>query len=291
MDCKSGALDWDDFERNVNSRTKLVAVGAASNALGTINDVQRAARLARTVGALTFVDAVHYIPHHLADVCAMECDFLVCSAYKFYGPHVGAMWCRRELLESLPFPKLQPAPDWAPERAETGTLSHEGIAGAAAAVKFLASLAGTHSPAILAGSKSPERDGDAGSRPKMGRLYRGTLRQSLSIAMAALDERSRVLMERMWTGLAAIDGVTLYGPPIGAPRTSIVAFTVRGVPSSEVARLLADRGVFVSHGNFYAATVIERLGLGREGLVRAGCACYTTADEVERLVDGVRGMS
>ena len=140
MDTTTGALDWNDFEQKVTARTKLIAVGAASNALGTITDVQRAARLARAVGALVFVDAVHYAPHHLADVAAMDCDFLVCSAYKFYGPHIGALWCRRELLESLPFAKVQPSPDTGPERAETGTLNHEGIAGAAAAVDFLASL-------------------------------------------------------------------------------------------------------------------------------------------------------
>src|SRR4029078_7343588 len=115
MNCEQGTLDWDDFERTVNNRTKLIAVGAASNALGTINDIPRAARLARSVGALLFVDAVHYVPHHLADVKALDCDFLVCSAYKFYGPHVGALWCRRELLETLPFAKVKPSSDSAPE--------------------------------------------------------------------------------------------------------------------------------------------------------------------------------
>ena len=217
----------------------------------------------------------------------MDCDFLVGSAYKFYGPHIGALWCRHALLESLPFPKLIPAPDRAPDRAETGTLNHEGIAGAAAAVDFLASLAGEaelNSPAILAG-----KSGDAGStRPKKGRLSDGSRRQRLGRAMEAIHQRCTALTRQMWNGLAEIDGVTLYGPSLDAPRTSTVAFTVRGIASPEVARRLADRGMFVSHGNFYAATVIERLGLGREGLVRAGCACYTTADEVERLVDGVR---
>src|SRR4051794_2869683 len=136
----TGQLDWGDFEQIVNDRTKLIAVGAASNALGTVNDVRRAASLARVVGALVFVDAVHYVPHFLADVKDFDCDFLVSSAYKFYGPHIGAMWCRRELLESLPFTKIQPSSNAAPERAETGTLNHEGIAGAMAAVDFLASL-------------------------------------------------------------------------------------------------------------------------------------------------------
>jgi cysteine desulfurase family protein (TIGR01976 family) len=141
MDPATGTLDSNDFEQKVTPRTKLVAVGAASNALGTITDVRRAAQLARKVGALVFVDAVHYAPHHLVDVRAMDCDFLVCSAYKCYGPHVGALWCRREVLQLLPFAKVQPSSDVGPERAETGTLNHEGIAGARAAVDFLASLA------------------------------------------------------------------------------------------------------------------------------------------------------
>jgi cysteine desulfurase family protein (TIGR01976 family) len=262
MEPKTGTLDWDDFERSVNGRTKLVAVGAASNALGTINDVARATQLAHAVGALAFVDAVHYVPHHLADVQAIGCDFLSLSAYKCYGPHLGVLWCRRELIESLPFAKLLPAPDNAPDRAETGTQNHEGIAGAAAAVNFLASLA-----------------------PGASR------REKLTAAFQAIHERSARLTHILWTGLQQIDGVTLCGPPPDAPRTPTVAFTVRGVPSSRVASRLAERGIFVSHGDFYAATVVERLGLGPEGLVRAGCACYTTEEEVQRLVVGVQGIA
>jgi cysteine desulfurase family protein (TIGR01976 family) len=262
MDPASGQLDWNDFERHITSRTKLVAVGAASNALGTINNVHRATVLAHEAGALAFVDAVHYVPHHLADVQAIGCDFLVMSAYKCYGPHIGVLWCRRELLESLPFAKLQPAPDNAPDRAETGTQSHESIAGAAAAVEFLASLA------------------QGASR-----------RDKLRAAFQAIHERSAQLVQKLWTGLDAIDGVTQYGPPADAHRTPTIAFTVRGMPSSRVASRLAERGIFVSHGDFYAATVIERLDLGPEGLVRAGCACYTTGEEIERLVDGVRKIA
>jgi cysteine desulfurase family protein (TIGR01976 family) len=262
LDSATGTLDWDDFERSINGRTKLVAVGAASNALGTINDVTRATRLAHSVGALAFVDAVHYVPHHLADVRAIGCDFLSYSAYKCYGPHLGVLWCRRELAESLPFAKLLPAPDSAPDRAETGTQNHEGIAGAAAAVDFLASLA-----------------------PGSSR------REKLSAAFQAIHERSAHLTRILWSGLQRIDGVSLYGPPPDALRTPTVAFTVRGVPSSRVASRLAERGIFVSHGDFYAATVVERLGLGPEGLVRAGCACYTTQDEVDRLISAVRASA
>jgi cysteine desulfurase family protein (TIGR01976 family) len=262
MNPSDGTLDWDDFEQKLNNRTRLVAVGAASNALGTINDVARASRLAHAAGAYSFVDAVHYVPHHLADVQKMGCDFLICSAYKFYGPHIGVLWCRRELLDSLPFVKLEPAPDRAPDRAETGTQNHEGIAGAAAAVDFLASI---------------------GSGV--------TRREKLAAAYTALHQRATELMRRLWTGLAEADTVTLYGPPPDAPRTPTISFTVRGVASSEVARRLATRGIFVSHGDFYAATVIERLGLSAEGLVRAGCACYTSADEIDRLLEGVREIA
>jgi cysteine desulfurase family protein (TIGR01976 family) len=261
MCCDTGQLDWDNFEQIINKRTKLVAVGAASNALGTVNDVRRAASLARAVGALVFVDAVHYVPHFLADVKDFDCDFLVSSAYKYYGPHIGAMWCRRELLESLPFTKVQPSSNAAPERAETGTLNHEGIAGAMAAVDFLASL--------TSGADRRER---------------------LQTAYDELDERSAELTRQMWSGLAAIDGVQLFGPPLDAARTSTISFIVRSVASSEVARRMAERGVYLSHGNFYAATVVERYGLGNEGLVRAGCACYTTPEEVDRLIAGVREL-
>ena len=138
-----GELDWDAFEAAVSPRTRLVAVGAASNALGTVNDVARAARLARGVGALLFVDAVHSAPHVLPDVRALDADFLACSAYKFYGPHIGVLWSRRELLAGLDVPKVEPAPDRVPDRIETGTLSHEGIAGTLAVVEFLAGLGGS----------------------------------------------------------------------------------------------------------------------------------------------------
>ena len=263
MDLASGTLDWNDFAAKVTPRTKLVAIGAASNALGTINDVARAARLARGVGALTFVDAVHFAHHQLADVQAIDCDFLTCSAYKFYGPHVGVMYARRALLDSLPYAKVAPASNLAPERAETGTLNHEGIAGTEAAVNFLASLAG----------------GAGDRRAQLRRMF------------DELHHRSMALLERLWNGLATIEGVTLYGPQPDAARTSTLSFTVAGIPSSEVARRLAELGVFVSHGDFYAMTVVERLGLAPKGLIRAGCACYTIEEEVDRLVAGVRALN
>jgi cysteine desulfurase family protein (TIGR01976 family) len=256
---ETGELDWEDFSQQVTSRTKLVAIGAASNALGTINDVQRAREMAHAVGAKIFVDAVHYAPHGLIDAREWNCDFLACSAYKFYGPHLGILYGRRDLLESLDFPKLIPAPDSAPERAETGTQNHEGIAGAAAAVNFLASLA-----------NAPTR------------------RQRLDLAFRQFHERGKVLVERLWNGLQEINGVRLYGPPPDKMRTPTIAFTVNGMSSTQVARKLTERGLFLSDGDFYAMTVIERLG--QAGVVRAGCACYTTEEEVERLLAAVRAL-
>jgi cysteine desulfurase family protein (TIGR01976 family) len=259
---ETGQLDAADLAAAVGKKTKLLAIGAASNALGTISDVRRAADLAHAAGAMVFVDAVHYAPHALVDVAALGADFLACSAYKFYGPHVGVLWGRRERLEALDVPKLEPAPERAPDRVETGTQNHEGIVGAAAAVDFLASL------------------GEGEDR-----------RSRLARAFAALHERGQRLVERMWAGLGAIDGVTLYGPPPDAPRTPTVSFAVRGLNSEDVARRLAERAVFVSHGDFYATTVVRRLGHEADGLVRAGCACYTTSEEIDRLVDGVAAIA
>ncbi|MGH7508050.1 MAG: cysteine desulfurase-like protein [Gemmatimonadales bacterium] len=257
----TGQLDWSRLEALVSRGPRLLAIGAASNALGTVTDIGRAAALARAAGALTFVDAVHSAPHDLVDVAEIGCDFLACSAYKFYGPHLGVLFGREELVRKLDAPKLAPAPEAAPERLETGTQNHEGIVGAAAAVDFLASLG----------------KGD-------------TRRERLAGGFAELHQRAQVLLQRLWTGLAATDGVTLYGPDPGLPRTPTVAFTLAGRSTGAVARQLADRGIFVSCGDFYATTVVERLGLP-DGLVRAGCACYTTEEEVDRLVDGVRSVS
>ena len=263
---RSVPLDTTTFRHQANAlaglvgkRTRMVAIGAASNALGTITDVAEACAIARAAGALSFVDAVHYAPHELVDVRAIGCDFLACSSYKFYGPHAGILYARADLAQELDVPKLDPAPEEAPERLETGTQNHEGIVGAAAAVDYLASLA----------------DGE------------GTRRERLARAYAALHARGELLTARLWDGLSAIDGVTLYGPPPGTPRTPTIVFTVRGRSTEDVAKALVHRGVYASNGDFYAATVTERLGRGADGFVRAGAACYTSADEVDRLVAGV----
>ena len=262
MNPAAGILDWEDLERAITPKTKLLAIGAASNALGTITNVAAAARIARAHGALVFVDAVHYAPHVLVDVKALDCDFLACSAYKFYGPHVGVLWGRRDLIASLDVPKLIPAPEAPPERLETGTQNHEGIVGAAAAVDYLASLAKGN-----------------------------TRRERLAASFAMLHAQGTELLSRMWNGLAAISRVKLYGLPPGNPRTPTVAFNVEGVVSDDVARILARRGVYVSNGDFYATTVIERLGHATDGVVRAGSACYTTVEEVDRLIEGVEAIA
>ena len=258
-------LDLDALERTLSPRTRLVAVGAASNAIGTVNDVARVAALARRAGALSFVDAVHYAPHRLPDVQAFGCDFLACSAYKFFGPHVGILWGRAEHLERLTPYKVPPAGDAAPERWETGTLNHEGIAGTAAAVEWIASL---------------------GEEPATH------LREALWGGYQAIERHETRLFARLYEGLTAIPGVRVFGPPAGKERTPTAGFTVEGVTPEEAARRLGAEGVFVWNGDFYATTVCDVLGLSDcGGLIRAGVAPYTTDDDVERLVDGVRRLA
>ena len=260
---EDGRLDAQDAAAKLTAGVRLLALGAASNALGTVNEVARLTAQAHAVGALVFVDGVHYAAHQMPDVRAWDCDFFACSAYKFYGPHVGVLWGRRELLAALDAPKLVPASSDPPERLETGTLNHEGIVGAGAAVDYLAGLAG-------------------GEGPRRARLAR---------AAQVLHERGEVLLRQLWDGLEAIAGVELYGPPPGTARTATLSFAVAGHDSAAVADFLAGRGVFVSHGDFYATTAVRLLGHERDGLVRAGCAAYTTADEVARLLEGVRQIA
>ncbi len=261
VDAEQGTLRLDQLPNLLGPRTRLLAIGAASNALGTVSDVVAATTMARDAGVLTYVDGVHYAPHYLPDVAALGADFFACSAYKFYGPHVGILWGRHELLERLDVPKLAPAPDSAPDRWETGTQNHEGIVGAAAAVRWLAAL----SPAA----------GDAG------------LRAGLVASYAGLHEREAQLFERLWVGLRDIPGVRCFGPPPGAARTATLAFSIDGISSETVARALAERGCFVSNGDFYASTIVERLGMAEAGLVRVGAAVYTTPDEVDRVITAV----
>ena len=262
LDTATGELDWAHFESLVGPRTRLVAVGAASNALGTVTDVARATALARRVGALSFVDAVAYAPHELVDVQALGCDFLACSAYKFHGPHVGILFGRTALLAALDVPKLEPAPDHAPDRLETGTANFEGIAGAAAAVDYLASL------------------GEGSTR-----------RARLASAYAGFRAHGDRLFLHLWKGLQTIPGVQVFGPPPGRPRVPTLSLLLPGMSSTEIASRLAAQGLFLSNGDFYAATVARRYAAPADGFLRVGLACYTTETEVDRLLTALRALA
>lgn len=264
MKPEDGTLDLEDLESRIGARTRLVAIGAASNALGTVVDIPRVAAMARARGALVFVDAVHSAPHALVDVQAFDCDFLAMSAYKFYGPHIGVLWGRKRLIEALDVPKLEPAPEESPERLETGTQNHEGIVGAGAAVAFLASLA-----------SDPDLD----------------VRGALSRTFATLHSRGLTLFRQLYEGLGGIRGVRRFGLPPEAPRTPTLAIRVDGKSCDDVAVALAERGLFVSHGDFYAATIIERLGVGPDGVVRVGCSAYTTSEEIDRVISAAKEIA
>ena len=258
---ETGTLDLDRFSEFLGPRTRLVALGAASNILGTLTDVAPLAHMAKEVGAKVFVDAVHYAPHRRIRVDDFECDFLACSPYKFYGPHMGVLWIRGDILEGMEVPKLVPAPDSGPGRFESGTINSEGMAGTAAAVDFLAGLAGS----------------DGNSRD-----------EKLDVVFSELPAREGALVRQLGSGLEAIPGVQLFGPPTEADRAPTLSFTVDGIPSMEVsARLANEAGAFLSHGDFYAATVVDRLGLRPHGVVRAGVSIYTTEEEINRVVEGV----
>ncbi|WP_422930963.1 cysteine desulfurase-like protein [Singulisphaera sp. PoT] len=258
---ETGQLDWDHFDSLLNESTRIVAVGAASNALGTINDVKAAAANAHAAGALIYVDAVHYAAHASVDVRDWDCDFLACSAYKYYGPHVGVVFGKEELLQLLDVPKLLPAPNTPPDRCETGTQNHEGIVGAAAAVNLLASLS-----------------------PGSNRRAR------LQSVMTEFHHRGTQQVRRLWEGLSEIPELRLYGPTPDADRTSTISFSIGETPVVEVARHLAVQGIFASHGDFYASTVAERYGRSESGFVRLGCACYTTDEEIARVIDAIRSF-
>lgn len=267
FDPATGRLDLDAFDAALSERTRIVALGAASNALGTVTPLEALVARARELGAFTFVDAVHSAPHELPDAHALGCDALACSPYKFYGPHLGALFVRADRGASLDPHRLPCADGAGAARLETGTLSHEAIVGAGATVDYLAGLADADDPGT---SASPTR------RERLHRVF------------DELGSRSDRLLAHLWSGLEAIDGVRLFGPRPGTHRTSTLAFTVAGVDPERVTAHLSDRhGVFTSHGDFYASTVVEDLGVGAGGLVRAGLAIYSNRADVDRLIEGV----
>ena len=274
-DCR---LDMEMFRRQINARTRWVAVGYASNAVGTINDVAQIVAWAHAVGAWAWVDAVHYAPHGPIDVQSLGCDFLVCSAYKFFGPHVGALWGRREILEQLSPDKVRPASNQIPDCFETGTQNHEGLAGVTAALDYLASVG--------------QRAGQSFAAQFPGFSGR---RLQLKTAMTAIREYEKGLGWQLIDGLKKIHGLHIWGvsdPAQAAWRVPTVSITLDGHTPQEVAQRLAGAGIFVWDGNFYAVTVTERLGLEASGgLVRLGLAHYNTAAEVERLLGALARMA
>jgi len=256
-------LDLEDLAGKISPKTRLVAVGYASNAVGTINPIERIVAMAHAAGAMVYVDAVHFAPHGLIDVGRLGCDFLVASAYKFFGPHVGVLWGRRDLLERLPAYKVRPAPDAIPGRWMTGTQNHEGIAGVMAAVEYLAELGRSIDPS-------------AADR-----------RAALETAYARIVAYEQDLAGLLLDGLAALPEVKVWGitDPAGrACRVPTIAVTHRRFSPRDMAQRLGVRGFFVWHGNFYALPLTEALGLEPNGLLRIGLLHYNTREEVERLL-------
>jgi cysteine desulfurase family protein (TIGR01976 family) len=258
-------LDLDDLDGLLTPRTRLVAVGWASNAVGTINPIDEIVRRAHAVGAWVYVDAVHYAPHVAMDVQAVDADFVVASTYKFFGPHLGVLYGRRELLQRLPSYKIRPAE----HRFETGTGNFEGQAGARAAVEYIADV----------GRSTGDTVSDASRR------------DAILAGMSAIRGYEMALFTRLAAGLTAIPGVRLYGitdPERFGERTPTAAITVEGIPVATLSRLLGDEGIATWHGDFYATGLVERLGLaGEGGLLRVGLMHYNTADEVDRLLEAV----
>ena len=263
-------LDLDDLREKLGRRTRLVAVGCASNATGGINPVAEICRMAHEAGALVFLDAVHYAPHALVDVAAWDCDFLACSAYKFFGPHVGVMWGRRYLLEQLEAYKVRPALDALPDKWMTGTQCHEGIAGGVEAVEYLADLGRTCS-----------------GRPDLNR------RDALGEAFDAIGEYERRLAAKLLRGLAALSEVKVWGIDSDQrlhERLPTVSITHERFTAAALAKRLGERGIFTWDGNYYALQLTEALGLEPEGMLRIGLAHYNTADEIDLLLEELAQM-
>ncbi len=267
---QDGRLDLDHYARLLSPRTKLVAIGCASNATGGINPVAKMTQMAHSVGAKVFLDAVHYAPHGLVDVRRWDCDFLACSTYKFFGPHLGVLWGRRQELENLTPYKVRPCSDELPWRWMTGTQSYEAIAGAIACVDYLADI----------GRRLSES-------PKIPR------REALAAAMSAIGRYETTLAWRLLDGLQAMEGVRIFGitdRQLAAERFSTVSFTHDKISTSQLARDLASRGICVWNGNYYALEFSRRTGTEPEGMIRVGLVHYNTPGEVDRFLAEVRQL-
>jgi cysteine desulfurase family protein (TIGR01976 family) len=260
-------LDLQQLESYLNAKTRLIAVGCASNASGGINPVSQICEMAHSAGALCYVDAVHYAPHRLIDVKKLGCDFLVCSAYKFFGPHTGIFWGKRELMERIEAYKVRPSPGGLPGKWMTGTQSHESISGSMAAVDYIAGIGRN-----VTGQQELSR------------------REALFAAFNAIESYEQVLSDELLRGFATVPGIQVYGirePGRGAERVSTFSVTLDGMETINFARQLCERGHFVWHGNYYALQFSETLGLEPEGMVRIGTLHYNTAGEVERLLQDI----
>jgi cysteine desulfurase family protein (TIGR01976 family) len=264
-------LDMDDLACKITSSTKLVAVGYASNAVGTINDVKEIVRLAHTAGAMVYIDAVHYAPHGPIDVRALDCDFLVCSTYKFFGPHMGVLYGKHAHLRRLEPYKAAANTDAVPKRWEWGTLNHECIAGITACVEYLADHGRRADPSV------------------------STRRAALTAAWNAIQKHERLLMEKLISGFLQIPGLKLYGirdPKRFDHRCPTVAVRIAGRTPLQLATELGQRGFFTWDGNYYARNLTEHLGLEKDGgFLRIGLAHYNTAEEVERFLAALREVS
>lgn len=270
IDIEDCTLDMDDLRRQITPKTKLVAVGYASNAVGTINDVAEVTRLAHSVGALSFIDAVHYAPHGPIDVRALDCDFLACSPYKFFAAHAGTLYGKREHLKRLNPYKVRPAGNETPDRWETGTKNHEGMAGVTAAIEYLTELG--------------RKTGATGDR-----------RAVLRSVMNTIQAYERGLIETLIAGLLEVPGLTFYGirePERFGQRTPTVSVRIEGHTPRELAAFLGERGIFTWDGNYYAMNLSERLGVEeRGGMLRIGLVHYNTAEEVDRLLAALREIA
>ena len=259
-----GILDYEDFENKISERTKLVCMGYASNILGTVNDVHRIRKVTRDKGILLLIDAVHYAPHLPVDVQKIDCDFLLCSAYKFYGPHVGILYSRPGLLDSLQTDRLRTQNQVAPYRIETGTLNHAAIAGVEAAINFIASW-GT---------------GD-------------TLRTRIVNAMHNIHDHERELARQLHEGISSIPAAKIYGPSIDSQeRTPTLSFSIGNINPEKVCYELAKRAIYAWDGHFYAIRTIEVLDLVKDGgLTRMGIVAYNTPEEINRTIDALRSLA
>jgi cysteine desulfurase family protein (TIGR01976 family) len=254
---EDGSLDYADFEKKISEKTRVIAIGLASNIFGTVNEIDRVRQMAYEVGALLVVDAVHYVPHLLTDVTEIDCDFLLCSAYKFYGPHVGILYARPGALDRLDADRLRTQTQNAPYRIERGTLNHAGLAGVSAAIDFMASH----------GSGS-------------------SLREKIIDSFSHIQKHERGLAQQLYLGLRDMDGIDIYGPPLKETlRAPTLSFTVENKRPEQICRSLAEHSIFAWDGHFYAIRAVEVMDLmGQGGVTRLGISLYNTSDEIEYVI-------